>query len=170
MTNKKYELTEESKTTGNTTLYRIKALRDFRGIKAGDLGGWIEKEANLSHDNDCWVYDDAQVEGNARIEGNALVGGNATVYDDAQVGGYVRVKGNARIEGNALVCEGEYTSTVINLPLPQYSITVLSTGKLQIGCQLRTIEEWKTTTLEQAVGMGLKEENYELFMKYINMQ
>jgi hypothetical protein len=63
--------------------------------------------------------------------------------------------------------EGDYTETVVNLILPQFPITVLSTGKLQIGCQLKTIEDWKTTTLKAAVKMGLKKENYELYMYII---
>lgn len=50
---KKYELTEEKKVFLGTTLYRIRALKDFELldgaiIHAGDLGGWIEKEDNLN--------------------------------------------------------------------------------------------------------------------------
>ncbi|VEJ46016.1 Uncharacterised protein [Bartonella vinsonii] len=37
---KKYELTNETRVFGNRTLYRIKALRDFDDIKAGQLGGY----------------------------------------------------------------------------------------------------------------------------------
>ncbi|MBB4077294.1 hypothetical protein GGR08_001625, partial [Bartonella fuyuanensis] len=32
----------------------FQALKDFDDIKAGDLGGFIEKEVNLSHDGNCW--------------------------------------------------------------------------------------------------------------------
>lgn len=42
--NKKYELTDETKTVIGKTLHRIRALKDFRTIHSGDLGGWIEKE------------------------------------------------------------------------------------------------------------------------------
>ena len=46
MTERKYEFTGEVK----DGLNRIRALRDIPefGVKAGDLGGWIEKERNLS--------------------------------------------------------------------------------------------------------------------------
>ena len=44
MTTKKYELTEETLEWKGHILHRIKALRDFGNIKAGQLGGWIEKE------------------------------------------------------------------------------------------------------------------------------
>lgn len=54
------------------TLYRIKALEDFFIVKKGDLGGWIEKESNLSQKGQCWVHDHAQVFGHALVYGNAL--------------------------------------------------------------------------------------------------
>lgn len=50
---KKYELTNETMRHLGRTLYRIRALRDFRHIKAGESGGWIEKEENLSHEGEA---------------------------------------------------------------------------------------------------------------------
>lgn len=44
---KKYEFTGEMKVIGNVVLHQIKAVRDFVDVKAGDVGGWIEKESNL---------------------------------------------------------------------------------------------------------------------------
>ena len=44
---RKYELTKETKTLlDGTVLHRIRALLDIPryGVKAGDLGGWIEKK------------------------------------------------------------------------------------------------------------------------------
>ena len=73
MENKKFEFTEETKTTSRgVTVKRIVALRDFGDVKVGDKGGFLEKEENLSHDNDCWVCDKAQVYGEARVFGEAL--------------------------------------------------------------------------------------------------
>ena len=70
-TRKKYELTEETITLfKDYMLYRIKALRDFGDIKAGDLGGYIEKESNLSHNGDAWLYEDAMVYGDAQVYSN----------------------------------------------------------------------------------------------------
>ena len=34
-------------------------------MDASELGGWIEKESNLSQDGDAWVCGDARVYGNA---------------------------------------------------------------------------------------------------------
>ena len=100
---KKYELTEETKVIGGKTLFRIRALRSFGGIKAGDLGGFIENERNLSHEGNAWVGDNAKVGGDAWVGGNARVGGYARVNGDAQVVGDARVDGNAQVGGDAWV-------------------------------------------------------------------
>ena len=82
---KKYELTSETKVFLGKTLYRIKALVQFGNVNAGDLGGWIEKEENLSQSGNAWVYGDARVSGNAEVSGNARVSGDARVYGNAEV-------------------------------------------------------------------------------------
>lgn len=64
---KKYELTEETINHFDRTLYRIRALKALSDVKVGDLGGYIEKEDNLSH------YGNAQVYGNARICGDGYI-------------------------------------------------------------------------------------------------
>lgn len=68
---KKYELTNEHIDAYGTRLYRIRALIDFGDVKAGDLGGYVESENNLSHDGNAWVYGNAWVSDNARVSGNA---------------------------------------------------------------------------------------------------
>ena len=72
-------------------LYRIKALKDFRNVKAAEAGGYIESEQNLSQEGDAWVYGNARVYGNAQVYGDAWVTGNARVYGDAWVSGDARV-------------------------------------------------------------------------------
>ena len=73
--NKKYELTDETKGIGGITLHRIRALRDIPSVKvkSGDLGGWIEKESNLTQYGDAWVSGNAIVSGNAKVSGDAEV-------------------------------------------------------------------------------------------------
>ena len=112
---KKYELTEETKVIDGKTLFRIRALRSFGDIKAGDLGGFIENERNLSHEGNAWVsgnakvidnalvIDNARVSGEAWVDGNARVSGNARVIDNARVSGYAKVGGKAIVGGEALV-------------------------------------------------------------------
>ena len=87
---KKYELTAETKVNFlGKTLFRIKALVSFGTVKAGELGGWIEKEENLNQSGDAWVS------GNALVYGNARVSGDAWVYGNAEVSGNAWVYGNA---------------------------------------------------------------------------
>ena len=100
---KKFELTTDTKMLFGRKLFRIKALSSFGNVTAGDLGGYVEKEENLSQEGDAWVYDNALVCDNALVYGDAWVYGNALVYGDARVYGNAEVSGNARVSGNALV-------------------------------------------------------------------
>ena len=94
----KYELTEEKITIDeNKTLYRIKALRDFGDVKAGDLGGFVESEKNLSHEGNCWIYDNAIVYASAKILDSAQVFGYACIYGSATISGTSEIYGYARI-------------------------------------------------------------------------
>ena len=106
---KKFELTTDSIKENGVTLYRIKSLIDFGDVKAGDLGGYVEKEENLSQYGDAWVYGDVHVRGNAcvygdvQVSGDARVRDNAHVFDKAWVSDNACVRGDARVGGNARV-------------------------------------------------------------------
>ena len=119
MSNKKWEFTGDTKVCFGIILKRIRATVEFKLkcgiiIRKGELGGWIEKESNLS--GDAWVYGDARVYGNAWVSGDARVyddamaygdasvSGDARVYDDAMVYGNALVSGDAKVCGNAKVC------------------------------------------------------------------
>ena len=69
---KKFEFTGETKTISlffrTATLHRIRAVAEFGLVKIGDLGGWIEKEENLSHEGKAWVCGDAKVWGKDYIQ------------------------------------------------------------------------------------------------------
>ena len=103
---RKFELTNEKKTlAGGTVLHRIRALWDIPrfGVKAGELGGFVEGENNLSQDGDAWVYGNACVYDNARVFGNAKIYGKALVYGKAWVSGDAKVYGGAEVSGDAKV-------------------------------------------------------------------
>jgi hypothetical protein len=69
---KKFELISEFVTNVfGKKLFRIKALVSFGDVSAGELGGFVEKEENLSNNGNAWVS------GNARVSGDALVSGDA---------------------------------------------------------------------------------------------
>lgn len=100
------------------TLYQIRALRDFTCpyklnpdgeildqtlVKKGELGGYVEKEENLSHEEGCWIFEEAEVRDNARVEGNARLVGRSLVKDNAVVKGYSCLATNAYVWGNAVL-------------------------------------------------------------------
>ena len=124
---KKYELVETD-TIGK--LKRIRALRSFGNVAKGDLGGYIENETNLSHNDICWVLDNAQVYGNAQVLDNARVFGNAWVYGDAWVFGNAQVFGNMKV-----------TQNVLYMFLTRDNMTA-SDSHIAIGCELHTIQHW----------------------------
>lgn len=108
MENKKFELTTDEISFRGRKLFRIKALIDFDSVRAGDFGGWIEKEENLSFDENAWVSGNAKVYGNAEVCGNAKVYGNALAY------------GNAVVYGNAKVCENAEYTKLYEKPDPEH--------------------------------------------------
>ena len=53
-------------------LFQIKCTKSFKYANEGDLGGYVEKEDNLSQSGDAWVSGNAQVSGNARVENDHM--------------------------------------------------------------------------------------------------
>jgi len=114
---KKYELLKNDTVTtlDGRTLYRIRALRDLGPFKAGDVGGYIECEANLSHFGLCWVADNAWIYGRARVIDNGCAFGHAQIFGDAlvaekgcvgesaQVFGCAEITGHASVSGRASI-------------------------------------------------------------------
>lgn len=80
-----------------TLEYREVTLRRIWRFSNGEIGGWIESEANLSHEGDCWVSDDAKVYDAARVSDDAKVSGNAQVFGNAKVSGNAQVYGDAEV-------------------------------------------------------------------------
>lgn len=52
---KKFELTTNTKIHFGKKLFQIKALINFGNVKAGELGGYVEKEENISCEGNAWV-------------------------------------------------------------------------------------------------------------------
>jgi len=106
-TRKKYELvaTDTYHHSNGAILTRIRALIDLApiGVRAGDLGGYIQVETNLSHSGLSWVGPDALVCDGAMILCDAQVSGRASVSDLAQVTNYARITENAEVYGWAQV-------------------------------------------------------------------
>jgi len=79
MAEKHFELTGETKTIYGQTFHQIRALKDLpeHYVKAGDIGGWIEKLDNLN--DNAWITQNAYVGGSARVGDYAYVGDYADI-------------------------------------------------------------------------------------------
>lgn len=104
---KKYEFTGKFKHIKNVVVHQIRRLSD------GQVGGWIEKEENLSHAGECWVADDAVVCNEAKVFGNAMVTGYAMVSDTAQVFEKAQVFGRAQVFCNAKVSGEAWVAGIV---------------------------------------------------------
>ena len=125
---KKFELTGEYVTNiFGKKLFRIRALVAFGNVEAGELGGYVEKEENLSDDGDAWVSGDAQVSGDAWVSGDARVFGDAWVSGDAQVSGDARVFGDAQVSGDARVSGDDDILQITGLGTVHRTTTVFRT-------------------------------------------
>jgi hypothetical protein len=87
----KYKLTKNKKEYCGLTLFQIKAEMSFGDVEKGELGGYIEKEDNLSQEGNAWVSGNAKVSGNAEVYGDAKVSGDAWVYGNAKVSGKIKI-------------------------------------------------------------------------------
>lgn len=147
----KYELLMEDFASTDTGefVYRIRAVKNFGNVTAGELGGYVASYENLTQFDMAWVADNAQCYGNAKILDNALLYGkakaneNAMIFDEARVGenaiasgnakineqasvfGNARVNGDARVLDSAQVCGDAFVSgdTWVN------GVTIMSCGR-----------------------------------------
>lgn len=100
----------------NPKLKRIQALCDINpNVQKGDLGGFIEKEWNLSQSGKCWIHDDAVSCDCARVEmdaqmfqvskakDRAIVTGSTGMYGRSLAGGDAYIK-DATIKNYAMIC------------------------------------------------------------------
>lgn len=100
----KYEFTDEAHPT-DPTLRRIRALIDLPmwGVRAGDRGGWLSGEQNLSHRGQCWVGGDAIVCEYAYVSADAAVTDTAILRGEARATGSARVARRAVLDTHATV-------------------------------------------------------------------
>ena len=155
---KKFELTSEFVTFLGKKLFRIKALISFGNVEEGELGGYVEKEENLSNDGNAWVYGNARVFGNARVYGDAWVYGDAEVFGNARVYGNARVFGNARVYGDAEVfgnarVYGDADYATVHGFGSEYRTTTFFRTKagdigVRCGCFYGTLEEFRAKVKE----------------------
>lgn len=108
LTNEKFTFNCDGRKHIVRRIQAITTIKDNNGniiAQNGDLGGFIEKPSNLSHEGSCWVDDDALVCGNAKVNDDALVAFDAVVFGGAKVSGHAKVLENAQISDHAEVTD-----------------------------------------------------------------
>ena len=157
---KKYKLTNETIKIDGITLYRIRAIKSFSNVNEGDLGGWIEKEDNLSQIGNAWVCD------NARVFGNAEVHDNAKIFGDAKVEGDAIVHGNAVIRGDAIICgKTDYIIFEIFCSNERYFTWTRSNNMWSVGCFYGTGKELIEKVYRDSERL---DREYERVVRYVN--
>ena len=176
---KKYELIKTDTICAyGRTLFRVRYLCDIENIvAAGDIGGYIEGEYNLSQQGnsvvlgDAEVYGNAKVCGDAKVYGNAKVCGDAMVFGDAKVYGNAKVCGDAEVYGNAEVCgDAKVQSTRDYIVFKNFWSSgrhftwTRSDNKWTVGCFYGTGEELIAKAYKDS---QMKGREYERVVRYV---
>ncbi len=170
---KKYRLLDsDTKVFFGRTLFRIQALNSFGDVQERDLGGYIEKEKNLSHDGNAWVYNNAQVFDEARVCGNAKIFGNAKVYDNAGVRGNAYVCDNAYVGGNSWVFSDADILYIKGIGSTYPCITVCMTRDRKLFVMRQpffgTLSEFETE-VKKTYGDSKNAREYQLFIELVKL-
>lgn len=101
-----YEFTEESRVLRSVTAYRIRATEyiESKGVKAGEMGGFVCKGSKLS--KDAWVGGDAMVF-ESTLDGDILVNGKAVIEKS-------ELKGMSTLTDAALLFKSEATHATLS--------------------------------------------------------
>ncbi len=143
--NQKYEITDIPH-ENYPFLHRIRALRDIGTYaKAGDLGGFVESESNLSAElSDCaWIADDAIAAGDAYVDKDSCLREKAIACDSAYVSrgsilsGSARAEDNAYLRGAALNGSARVSGFAQVIRVPDQLGTPLLTDRCQVYGTLR---------------------------------
>lgn len=110
----KYKLTDITTIYKGITLNRIQALKDFGDIKAGDLGGWVYSNMNLSQNGNCWIYDDAKVLYFSNVNDDAKILNNAICSESSCIAGNAVIGQNAIITGDTYIKDAKVSDVMID--------------------------------------------------------
>jgi len=130
MRNTKYEITDIVHEK-YPFLHRIRALRDVgRQVKAGDLGGFVERENNLSFEaeDEAWIFDDAICAGDGYVDKDSCLRERAVVCGHAYVSCGTEMSGDSRAEDDAYIrgarlsqyAQASANSMILQSPLLRY--------------------------------------------------
>lgn len=113
---KKYVLTENRKVMddkyGNKrTLIQVQALKEFKTItgdtiSAGDFGGWVESEENLSQQGNAWLDKESYAFDTSVITGNAYIK-NSSLFDAVFISGDSTVEESKLFDSTIVTSQSE---------------------------------------------------------------
>lgn len=118
---RKFEFTGVERTKnygdeGTVVFKQIRALFDIpvHGVKAGDVGGYLEDESCLSHFGNAWVADSAMIHDSSTVSSDAIVKDEAMLMLNCYLHGSVCVSGRARVynthlQGEDINIQGDAT-------------------------------------------------------------
>lgn len=180
----KYEFTNNKKMVTDcdgverelTQIVSTKSFQNVHGdfVPSGTLGGWIERESNLSQDGNSWLneksyaFHDSMIAGNAYVE-NSFLYHESGVEDDAYI--Y-----ESKLHNEALVCgvtEVHYSLLYKNTTLGGICYVEnsnLTNVRLLVGSKDRA--KWKSCHFEN---VRLKSDTYlvecesDVFMKDVHL-
>ena len=138
----KYKFTGKTKSHLGRTLHQIVCVTASASVASGEIGGWIEKEENLSQYGNAWVYGDAQVSGDAQVYGNARV-----------------LIGNHKVKD---VCLLQIQGTAHSVCSPDFF-------HIRIGCQERTPEDWQENFKSVGKSNNYSDEQIIEYKRYIDL-
>ncbi|MBR0311506.1 MAG: hypothetical protein IJQ98_03835, partial [Oscillospiraceae bacterium] len=91
-------------------LHRIRALRDIgHDVKAGDLGGFVESENNLSFEDgdEAWIYDNAIACERSYVNKHSQLRDSAVIRNTAYISEGARLSGESKAEDDSYVRGGQ---------------------------------------------------------------
>lgn len=93
---------------------RIQALKDIPpNVRRGDLGGFVEKEWNLSQNGTSWIFDNAVCMEQARVQGDAVLLQSAMAREGTLLGGTAKISGKSIVKGQSYIRDAAIKDSTI---------------------------------------------------------
>ena len=161
-TNQKFVVTDTSVKSGPIDVFMIRAIKDIprHRVKAGDYGGFVEHERNLSPDGDCWIAGNAVAANWSHVSGDALLKDDAKLLDRASIhercviADNVRMAGSSSAWGNAYIGKraalfgpttivgGSWEVTPFQMSTNYYHVNWVTPQFLRVGCRWQLPQAW----------------------------
>ena len=172
MDNRKYEILMDEENTiewNDHVLHRIRALRDFGDVKKGDLGGYVENDYNLSHEGNCWIYNNGKAMDNSRLYDDSAMYNNSEMHDNSAMYGDSELNNKVKLYGKLTSKVDDF----IEIQNPEGRLlTCVRKGNeifYNVGCQEEITEETFKDRIENKGGGIENNPHRKYYYKIIEM-